>query len=240
MARCTSWSRTSRCPASTATTPRLFCEVMWPPAIPTTAELIGTPDICSAMSTASATASAARSISTTAPLRTPREATRPTPRTWRPVGSRSATAQQTLVVPRSSAKTRRGRVTVSVSECSRHGCAIQGFSGAKPQDAGFAPPVCHNMLVVLERSDGRSERPFASSNPEPGIAWSPQPWRHGQGLATAPSGRGPVRRGRSGPLKLRNRNTGCLWRLRFLRSGQCAGLSFSARSQIPRRRPPGR
>ena len=167
---------------------------MWPPAMPTTAESIGTPDICSAMSTASATASAARSISTTAPLRTPLEATRPTPKTRRPVLSRSATAQQTLVVPRSSAKTRRGRVTVSVSECSRRGCAIQGFSGAKPQDAGFARPVCHNMLVVLERSDGR--RPFSMASP-----WARDcPLSGTRDTRTGPRhctfGRDPVRRGR--------------------------------------------
>src|SRR5580698_7364574 len=127
--------------------------------MPTTAESMRTPDICSAMSTASATASAARSISTTAPLRTPLDATTPTPRTRRPVLSRSAAAQQTLVVPISSANTRRGRVTVSVSECSRRGCAIQGFFGAKPQDAGFASPVCHNMLVVFGRRSTRQRRP---------------------------------------------------------------------------------
>src|SRR3984957_14089382 len=127
--------------------------------MPTTAESMGTPDICSAMSTASATASAARSISTTAPLRTPLDATTPTPKTRRPVLSRSAAAQQTLVVPISSANTRRGRVTVSVSECSRRGCAIQGFFGAKPQDAGFASPVCHNMLVVFGRRSTRQRRP---------------------------------------------------------------------------------
>src|ERR1700681_2744812 len=189
MARWTSWSRTSRWPAATATTPRLFCEVMCPPAMPTTAESMATPDICSAMSTASATASAARSISTTAPLRTPLEATTPTPRTRRPVLSRSAAAQQTLVVPISSAKTRRGRVTVSVSECSRRGCANQGFCAQNRKMLG-SPAQYATTCWLSTRVRRRLVAPVPRRRPHPRSA---TPREREQGPVTAPGRRDPVR-----------------------------------------------
>src|SRR3984893_14584824 len=112
------------------------------------------------MSTASATASAARSISTTAPLRTPLDATIPTPSTRRPVLSRSATAQQTLVVPRSSAKTRRGRLTLTTQYSLGQG-PREGFSTTKPQDVGFGGAARHNMLP--ERMVGGGGRRLWSS-----------------------------------------------------------------------------
>ncbi len=118
---------------------------MCPPASPTTAESMAIPAIFSARSTASATASAARSISMMAPLRTPRETASPTPRTRRPAASMSATAQQTLVVPRSSAKTWRGRLTSGL-EYSRGYSGKEGLSATKPQDVEFPAGGRYQML----------------------------------------------------------------------------------------------
>src|SRR5207302_603575 len=81
-------------------------------------------------STASATASAARSMSITEPLRIPREGASPVPWTTRPSEATSATAQQTFVVPRSRAATRRARLTLG-DEYSRAPGGGIGAGGGK-------------------------------------------------------------------------------------------------------------
>src|ERR1035437_4043259 len=125
------------------------------PARPTTAESTGTPLICSARSTASATASAARSISMIDPLRTPLDAASPTPMTRSPVLSNSAMAQQTFVVPRSSAKTRRERVTGWPLSVGIGLPANKGWASKKPQDAGVAGSVCHKMWSLPDERVNR-------------------------------------------------------------------------------------
>ena len=98
--RFTSPSRTSR--SLTATTPCELKPRMWPPAMPAKTEVISQSAISSASSTACLMESTVASMSTTTPLRRPREGWVPMPTTSIPFSVRSATITQIFVVPMSS------------------------------------------------------------------------------------------------------------------------------------------
>src|SRR5512137_3158327 len=97
MARRTSISSTSR--PWTATMPWLFMLLMWLPETPVNTELISTPDMNSASSTAFLMDSMVLSILTTAPLRSPSVGEEPSPMMSMPVLVSSATTAVTFVVP---------------------------------------------------------------------------------------------------------------------------------------------
>src|SRR5262245_32192681 len=91
--------RTSR--SLIAIMPISLCAWMWPPAIPAYTELISQPAIISASSTALRIESTVASMSTTTPLRSPRDGCVPIPITSIESPAGSATTAQILVVPTS-------------------------------------------------------------------------------------------------------------------------------------------
>src|SRR5262245_20568551 len=99
-------SEIDRARSGTAMMPRLFCEEMWPPEMPTTALRMRMPQACSAFSTATAMASRALVMLSMTPRESPAAGLTPTPRMrvspWSP---RSPTMTATLVDPTSMAAT---------------------------------------------------------------------------------------------------------------------------------------